>query len=281
MKNNCLIFGRVLLIFVLAGCHGNDSTNTAVQTTTTISNAGYSTPDNYTGMTLVWQDEFSGTALNTDDWNYETGGGGWGNNELEYYQSANTSVSNGYLIIKAKQESAGGNSYTSSRLTTQGKKTFQYGRVDIRALLPKGKGIWPALWMLGSSITTVNWPACGEIDIMEMVGGSTGNNTVYGTSHWDDSGMKQDGGSTALSGSKIFADEFHVFTMIWNASSITYYVDDVAYHTTNTTPDALNEFRAPFFFLFNVAVGGDWPGNPDGSTIFSQQMVVDYIRVFQ
>ena len=144
-----------------------------------IPSGGYSTPENYSGMTLVWHDEFDGLTLKPSDWKHETGGSGWGNNELEYYQEKNTAVHEGYLIITAKKENVGGKDYTSSRIITQGKKEFQYGRVDIRALLPKGQGIWPALWMLGANVTTVGWPACGEIDIMEMIGGDGKDNTVW------------------------------------------------------------------------------------------------------
>ena len=180
---------------------------------------GYTTPDHYDGMTLVWQDEFNGTELNAADWNYEVGPACC-NNELEYYQKPNTSVHDGLLEIIAKKETVGGRDYTSSRLTTASKKDFQYGRIDIRALLPKGKGIWPALWMLGSSINTgTGWPGCGEIDIMEMIGGGAGfDNVVHGTSHWDNGGHQQDTGDLALT-SGILADEYHVFSVVWNASS--------------------------------------------------------------
>lgn len=246
-----------------------------------ITTEGYSTPDHYPDMTLVWSDEFNGDELNTGDWNYELGGDGWGNHELEFYQSKNTLVQDGYLIIKAKAEHVGNNNYTSSRLTTQGKQTFQYGRIDIRALLPKGKGIWPALWMLGSSITTDGWPACGEVDIMELIGGGTNDSTVYGTAHWDEGGHAYNTGHKSLTDGSLFADKFHVFSIVWTAESIIWYVDDVQYHSVDISQANLSELRAPFFFIFNVAVGGDWPGNPDGTTVFPQRMVVDYIRVFQ
>ena len=161
------------------------------------------------------------------------------------------------------------------------KLSFRYGRVDIRAKLPKGQGIWPALWMLGSNFKSVGWPACGEIDIMDMVGCSTGDAIVYCTLHWDNEGSKADyGGSYSLS-SGIFNDKFHVFTIIWDANEIKWYVDDVLFHTADITPAALSEFHENQFFIFNVAVGGDWPGSPDASTIFPQQLKVDYIRVFQ
>ena len=136
------------------------------------SDSGYTTPLSYPGVDLVWNDEFDGTSLNTNDWNYETGASGWGNQESQYYRSGtnNATVENGVLIIAAKDESFGGAPFTSARITTQGKQSFKYGRIDIRARLPYGQGLWPALWMLGDNIGTVGWPSCGEIDIMELIG---------------------------------------------------------------------------------------------------------------
>lgn len=242
---------------------------------------GYTTPTSYSGWTMIWQDEFSGTSLNTSDWNYEIGGHGWGNNELQYYQQDNTSMVQGHLVIEAREQNVGGRAYTSSRLTTQNKFDFQYGRVDIRAALPKGQGIWPALWMLGSDFSSVGWPFCGEIDIMEMIGGGEGrDDTVHGTCHWEQDGHANFGGSRQLS-SGDFYDEFHVFSITWTSSEIRWYLDDVQYHVISTTPSEMDEFRDSFFFIFNVAVGGNWPGSPNGSTQFPQRMVVDYIRVFQ
>jgi len=248
---------------------------------------GYLTPLSYEGMTLLWQDEFNGTSLNESDWNYEigTGSNGWGNNELQYYRKENTSVSSGFLTIEAKKENFEGKSYTSSRLTTQDKFDFTYGRIDIRAQLPKGQGIWPALWMLGANFSTVRWPACGEIDIMEMVGGGEGrDDTVHGTLHWDNNGSyactcEQDNKYQLNSG--LFADKFHVFTIVWDSSSIKWYVDDNLYKTVSITTGSMSEFKNNFFFIFNVAVGGNWPGSPNASTVFPQKMIVDYVRVFQ
>ena len=260
------------------------SVNTPIEVTVSVAivSTGYSTPENYAGLTLVWQDEFEGTALKSANWTHEIGGSGWGNNELQYYQEQNTSVENGMLIIKAKKENVGGKSYTSSRIITQGKKAFKFGRIDIRAKLPKGQGMWPALWMLGSNISTLGWPKCGEIDVMEMIGGTGNDSKVYGTVHWDNGGNHaQYGGNKALTGGKIFADEFHVFSIVWDASFITWYLDDVKFHVIDITPDGLSELRGESFFIFNVAVGGNWPGNPDGSTAFPQFMAVDYVRVFQ
>ena len=245
-----------------------------------VSNAGYSTPMSYPNYSLVWNDEFNGTSLSSD-WIYEIGNGswGWGNNELEYYRSENTSVANGYLTITAKQQFFNGYDYTSSRIKTQGNKNYKYGRIDIRAKLPYGQGIWPALWMLGENITSVSWPSCGEIDIMELIGGGSYNDrTVHGTLHWNDNGHASYGGHNSLA-SGAYADEFHVFTIVWSQSSITWYRDDIQYHVVDITN--LSAFHDDFFFIFNLAVGGNWPGSPDASTVFPQKMIVDYIRVFQ
>ncbi|MEO0639590.1 MAG: glycoside hydrolase family 16 protein, partial [Bacteroidota bacterium] len=165
---------------------------------------------------------------------------------------------------------------------TRDKQSFQYGRVDIRALLPKGQGIWPALWMLGSNFSSVGWPRCGEIDIMELVGGGEGkDDVVHGTVHWEQDGQRALFGGDYQLPTGIFNDEFHVFSIIWTENAIRWLVDDIEYHVINTSPAELDEFRNSFFFIFNVAVGGDWPGSPDGSTEFPQMMVVDYVRVFQ
>ena len=248
-------------------------------------NTGYSTPLSYPGYILQFSDEFNGTALDNAVWNQEigNGSGGWGNNELEYYTNStkNTFVSNGNLIIEARKETMGGQNYTSGRMTTQGKKDFLYGRIDIRAKLPIGQGLWPALWMLGANINTVPWPACGEIDIMEMVGTNPGR--THGTMHWKPvTGFNiNKGGSYDISGT--FSQQFHVFSLVWKQDMITCLVDDVAFFTF-TKADvgaAQYPFNAPEFLLMNVAVGGNWPGPPDANTVFPQRMFVDYVRVFQ
>ena len=246
------------------------------------SSVGFNSPLSYPGYTLVWQDEFNGNSLSSD-WTLETGTGnwGWGNNELQYYTTQNHTIADGMLQITAKEQNIGASAYTSTRIKTEGLKSFQYGRIDIRAKLPKGKGLWPALWMLGENISSVGWPACGEIDIMEMVGGTgTNDRTVHGTIHWDENGHQFFGSSNALS-SGTYWDEFHVFSIIWDNQSIKWYRDDVLYNTADITPANLSEFHEQFFLIFNVAVGGNWPGNPDASTVFPQYMYVDYIRVFQ
>ncbi len=240
---------------------------------------GYSTPMSYAGYTLAWSDEFDGAAVNTNDWTFETGTGnnGWGNNELQNYTNGgNAFQSLGKLVIEIREESG----YTSTRMITKGKKYFKYGRVDIRAKLPQGQGLWPALWMLGENINDVGWPACGEIDIMEVVGHEP--NKLHGTAHWaDQNGVRQQYGNSTTLSSGTFADEFHVFSIVWNAQSIKWYLDDTLYNTISITPANLAEFKEEFFFIFNVAVGGDWPGSPDATTVFPQRMIVDYIRMFQ
>jgi beta-glucanase (GH16 family) len=254
-----------------------------------IPTTGFVSPESYDGYSLVWRDEFNGNALSTD-WDFDLGDGcpalcGWGNNELQTYTNrpGNIRVEEGNLVITARQEALGGRNFTSSRIKTEGRKSFQFGRIDIRAVLPKGQGIWPAIWMLGDNIRQVGWPACGEIDIMEMIGGPAiaRNNQVYGTVHWDNNGSHAEfGGSTRLN-QGIFNDNFHVFSIIWDAQRIVWLLDNVPYHQIDITPAALSELRGSFFFLFNIAVGGNWPGNPDTTTTFPQQMVVDYVRVFQ
>ncbi|PKP39202.1 MAG: glycoside hydrolase [Bacteroidetes bacterium HGW-Bacteroidetes-15] len=243
---------------------------------------GYTSPLTYDGYSLVWNDEFDGTTINSSNWVFEigTGNSGWGNNELQYYRQENAWIEEGVLTIEARKENYSGSNYTSSRMKTQNKLSFQYGRIDIRALLPKGQGIWPALWMLGNSITSVGWPQCGEIDIMEMIGGSGRENQTHGTVHWDNNGHIYVGGTyTKQTGT--FADEYHVFSIIWNQTSIKWLVNNNQFYEIDITPAHMTEFHQKHFFIFNVAVGGNWPGSPDATTIFPQQMKVDYIRVFQ
>lgn len=246
---------------------------------------GPSSPTSYVGMTSVWSEEFSESNIDDTKWTFEIGNnGGWGNNELEYYQSGNASIVDGNLMIEARSEALNGFSYTSSRMITKSKFDFKYGRVDVRAALPKGQGIWPAIWLLGSNIDAVGWPKCGEIDIMEMIGGDgSGNgrdNKIYGTAHWFGTAYASYGGNTTLS-SGIFKDKFHVFSISWDENYIRWYLDDVKYHEILITPAELSEFKENFFLILNVAVGGNWPGSPNGATTFPQRMFVDYVRVFQ
>jgi beta-glucanase (GH16 family) len=248
-------------------------------------NTGYSTPTSYPGYTFAWSDEFNGTALDPNTWNQEIGNGtgGWGNHELEYYTNSlkNSFLSDGKLIIEARKEAMGGFNYSSARLTTQNKKFFKFGRIDIRAKLPVSKGLWPALWMLGTNISSVGWPSCGEMDIMELIG--TYPSRVSSTMHWNSStGVHLSKGANYNSSSGDFSQQFHVFSMIWKQDNIDCYVDDNLFLTVKSIDvGATYPFNAAQFFIFNVAVGGDWPGAPDANTQFPQRMFVDYVRVFQ
>lgn len=248
-----------------------------------VDNTGYAGATTYPGMTLAWSDEFTTNYINTNNWSYDIGGSGWGNNELEYYTNSNKNAytTGGYLVIEARKETMGTNNYTSARMISKDKKTFTYGRIDFRAKLPKGQGVWPALWMLGNNIGTTPWPACGEIDIMELLGHEP--QKTYGTIHWGAAG----GGSTHIGGnyslsSLTFNDKFHLFSLKWEADKMTFLIDDVPFFTANKSQVNGNyPFDKPFFFIMNVAVGGNWPGNPDATTVFPQRMIVDYVRVFQ
>lgn len=250
-------------------------------------NTGYSSPTTYGEYNLVWSDEFSGSEL-SQVWQIDLGDGcplvcDWGNNELQYYAKENLTLSEGKLIITAKKENAGTKNYTSGRLNTRGKTSFTYGRVDIRAKLPKGKGFWPGFWMLGENVGEVGWPKSGAIHIMEMIGGpiDKGDATNYGTSYWDNANK------TNLSREKStlpfgnFSDEYHVFSIVWDAQKIVWEVDGVQYHSLVINPSTMDELQKPFYFIFNLAIGGNAPGSPDENTIFPQNMSVDYIRLFQ
>jgi hypothetical protein len=247
-----------------------------------IPTTGFQTPMAYEGMSLIWHNEFE---INDDleaDWTFEigTGSSGWGNNELQYYKKENAALVAGNLVIEAKEASFGGSNYTSTRMITKNAFDFTYGRVDIRAVMPYGQGIWPALWMLGSNISEVGWPACGEIDIMELVGNEP--NTVHGTIHWANADEQHTyiGGETSLN-SGSFNDAFHVFSIVWDENKIEWLLDDEPYYSIAITSAEKTEFHDKFFFIFNVAVGGNWPGSPNETTVFPQYMIVDYIRVFQ
>jgi len=250
-----------------------------------VGDAGASSPNTYPGMTLVWSDEFNAATLNVSDWNYETGDGcpncGWGNNELEYYTNGNNvSLQSGKLIIEASEESLGGKNYTSSRITTKSKKTFKYGRIDIRARVPLGQGIWPALWMMPQDNVYGGWPKSGEIDIMELLGHEPSK--VYSTVHYGPGP-----GSTNISRNTISAaalsNEFHVYSLIWEQDKMQFLLDNVVFSTVNKADLGGNNypFNENFFFIFNLAVGGNWPGSPNAATYFPQWLAVDYVRVFQ
>ena len=255
--------------------------------------AAQTAPPSPPSWKLVWSDEFNGrngARVDSSKWVAETGGGGWGNNELEYYTSRpqNVSQENGKLVIKALQEKysgAGGvtRNYTSARLKTLGKFSQTYGRFEARIKIPGGQGIWPAFWMLGNDIEKPGWPGCGEIDIMENIGKEPA--LVHGTIHGPGySGANGIGAAYALPDDQRFADDFHLFAVEWEPNAIRFYVDDHLYATripTDLPQGTKWVYDHPFFLLLNVAVGGGWPGNPDPTTVFPQTMLVDYVRVYQ
>jgi beta-glucanase (GH16 family) len=236
---------------------------------------------------LVWSDEFNYTGFpDSKIWNMEVGNNGGANNEKEWYtqnDSDNCYVDSGRMFIRALKENMGGQAYTSARINTKGKVNFMYGKVEARLKLPYGKGIWPAFWLLGANISQVSWPKCGEMDIMEMIGGTGANDrTTYGTNHWANAAGTHayQGGSKLLSSGK-FADAYHIFSYIWDKSKAYWYLDGVLFYSMNITSAEMSEFHQNYFIILNLAVGGDWPGNPDGTTVFPQRFEVDYVRVYK
>jgi beta-glucanase (GH16 family) len=240
--------------------------------------------------TLVWSDEFEGEGLDPARWSIQVGDGcdiglcGWGNNELQWYQAENVTVSGGVLRITARPEAVSGRAYTSARIRTMGKGDWTYGRFEIRARLPRGRGIWPAIWMLPSDNRYGTWAASGEIDIVELVGHEP--HRVHGTLHYGGAwpGNVHSGAAFTLS-SGTFADRFHTFTLEWDRGVIQWYVDGVHYLTQTQWHSSGGAFPAPFdqpfHLLLNVAVGGNWPGPPDASTVFPQVMEVESVRVYR
>lgn len=244
------------------------------------------------GYKLIWNDEFNGDSIDTGKWDFMIGGHGWGNNELQYYTNRedNAFIDDTVLVIQALKEDYEGSEYTSARLTTRGKRAWTYGRFDIRARMPFGQGVWPALWMMPEESVYGGWAASGEIDIMEYLGHET--NKVYGTLHyggsWPDN--VHSGASYALENGH-FHSEFHLFTLEWEPGEIRWYVDGVHYSTQTSetwyTDHELNlinphaPFDQDFHLIFNVAVGGNWPGDPNALTTFPQRMLVDYVRVYE
>lgn len=247
---------------------------------------------NPAGWTLTWSDEFNGRGSVPDlaKWSFDIGGSGWGNHELQSYTSraANTEVQNGSLVIKALEETFTGadgitRNYTSARLHTRNTFTQTYGRFEARIQVPYGQGIWPAFWMLGNDLQTAGWPSCGEIDIMENIGKEP--STVHGTLHGPGySGANGITASYALPSSRKFSDGYHTFAVEWEPDVMRFYVDGRLYKTrmpADLPAGTAWVFNHPFFLILNLAVGGNFPGDPDATTIFPQLMKVDYVRVYQ
>ncbi len=234
-----------------------------------------SVADNTPG--LVWSDEFNTNgAPDPSKWGYDLGGGGWGNNELQYYTNRpeNVIVNDGKLKITARKENYQNYTYTSARILSKGKYEFKYGKVEVSAKLPAGVGTWPAIWALGANINTAGWPACGEIDIMEHVGKSI--NKIYGTLHYPGrSGGNADGNTRMIENA---TTQFHKYTLDWSATSIRMYVDDQLVHSVNNS--LALPFNHDFFFIMNVAMGGNF-GGPMDPAVESATMEVDYIRVYR
>jgi beta-glucanase (GH16 family) len=227
---------------------------------------------------LLWSDEFdvSGSP-NTSKWGYDLGtGNGFGNNELEYYtqRPENVVIENGILKIKAIKEDYKGSHYTSARMLTKGKFSFQYGRAEVRAKLPSGGGTWPAFWMLGDAIDTVGWPLCGEIDILESVG----NNPNVNHSSLHSVGRSGNTPDTAIVTVPNSATEFHVYAADWTAENIKFYVDDTLFYTFANTPSF--PFNQNFFLILNLAMGGTFGGNVDPN-FTNATLEVDYVRVYK
>lgn len=228
------------------------------------------------GYSLVWEDTFNGTSLDTTNWSHETAKPGWVNNELQRYTNENVEFSDGKLLIIAKKEN---NEYTSARLITKGKRTFTYGLFEIKAKIPQGTGTWPALWMLGQNIDEVSWPACGELDIMEHVGKHP--NFIHSSIH-NTSGY----GSTPYTGIleiKSPFSEFHIYGMEWTKEFIDFFIDGkLVYHYQ---PEVKNKdtwpFDKPCFLIFNIAIGGNWGGPLVDDKIFPAVMTVDWVKVYQ
>ena len=255
-----------IAVALFFGCSNNEK-----QTVTTKNN-------------LIFQDEFdTDGAPKAANWGFDigTGNNGWGNNEKEYYTNRpeNCKIENGVLKIVARKESFMGAGYTSSRILSKGKIEQKFGRIEARIKVPYGKGLWPAFWLLGADSDTVVWPQCGEVDIMEYLGNNP--TTIFGTVHGP--GYS---GSNAISKNYVltnnrFDNDFHVFGIEWGQDYVNYYVDDVLYNQI-TPKDVKGEwvFNKPFYMILNMAVGGNFPGEPNLETIFPATMLVDYVRIY-
>lgn len=232
---------------------------------------------------LVWSDEFNVNGLpDATKWGYDIGGNGWGNNELEYYtdRPENARVANGNLVIETKLESFLGRNYTSARLISKNKASWTYGKFEIKAKIPKGKGTWPAIWLLSAN-DPLHWPDDGELDIMEEVGFDP--NVIYGTAHnklYNGANGKQKGGNIKISDAQ---DNFHIYSLEWTSNAITWSVDSVPYFTySNSYGAEAWPYYKDFFMILNTAVGGNWGGQQGvDDTVFPQQMLIDYVRVYQ
>jgi beta-glucanase (GH16 family) len=274
MKKKFIPAFLILLSGILVSCSKNDNDNPI------------EVPEGYS---LVWSDEFNGPSVDLTKWGYQTGDGtdyglpaGWGNNEKQIYTDVadNSAIMNdngsSVLAITAKEEGSGG--YTSARLTTKGLQSARFGRIDVRAKVAEGQGLWSAIWMLGDNIDTIDWPGCGEVDIVEVLGHEA--TVAYNTLHYTNSEKKHgelQQVNDLSDGS--FARDYHVFSLVWSPDAISFLLDGVASQQIPIGPD-MKEFLRSFYLVVNLAVGGNWPGDPDETTTFPQSLMIDYIRVF-
>ncbi|MBT9392188.1 glycoside hydrolase family 16 protein [Hymenobacter sp. NST-14] len=267
----------------LLGCTESKTKNVPTPTppppVTTVANEEARDYSQYTEQ--IWADEFNSGALDQSKWTYELGGGGWGNQELQAYTNSRDNVyqANGNLVIQALRQQSGNNAYTSGRLITKGKQSFRYGRLDVRAKVPQGKGVWPAIWMLGADIDQNNWPVCGEIDIMELRGSRP--NELLATMHFGNSASDHRYKGTTKTVATPLSDDFHTYSVVRSKDLLRFFLDGELYYTFTGNDASPFPFNNPFFLILNVAVGGKFDGDPDGSTVLPQQMQVDYARFYQ
>ena len=244
-------------------------------------------------LTLVWSDEFDAAQLDPEVWFFESVDGsqygipGWGNNELQWYLEISAELRDGMLVITARQESVGGKNYTSARINTRDRFAFRYGRIEARIRFPEGQGIWPAFWMLPQDDVYGTWAASGEIDIVEAVNlGGTGGNSVFGTIHYGGEFPANQSSTNNYLVPTNATTEFHTYALEWDSTvpEMRWYVDDVLFSTQNSWSTTGAPYPAPFdenfYILLNVAVGGNFPGAPNSSTVFPVEMEVDYVRVY-
>ena len=277
-KNLNLLLLLSVIVLLFFGCTTNDTTKNTIPI------------DVPQGYDLVWSDEFDDPLLDLESWQYETGDGtdyelpvGWGNDEKQIYTvtASNSGITTdfGANVLRIRAQKSENGTYTSAKLTTKNLISIRFGRVDVRAKMPKGKGLWPAIWMLGDNIKDISWPGCGEIDIVEMLGHEP--HKIYATLHYTNSQNKHEEAQGSKEVAEItFHDAYHVFSVDWDHEKITFLLDNTKVNEVPITAD-MKEFLRSFYLILNVAVGGNWPGDPDETTVFPQSMYVDYVRVFE
>jgi len=304
MKRSLLLLLSVLAVSACGGSGGGGSSplppvvtppppspvnvNISNPTLNVASNSAVSPGDT---LNLVWSDEFDTAQLDPETWFFETGDGsqygipGWGNNELQWYLPDSAELQNGNLVISARREAESGKDYTSARISTVDRFAFRYGRIEARIRLPGGQGLWPAFWLLPQDNVYGTWAASGEIDVMEAVNlGVAGSNAVHGTIHFGGEWPDNESAGSQYEVATNATSDFHDYALEWDEAEMRWYVDGVLYAMQNSwwTPTAAfpAPFDQPFHILLNSAVGGNFPGSPDASSVFPVTMEVDYVRVY-